>query len=171
METLLKPQDLRRILAFHFLKDSELEALAEIVEILHVGEGERIVEEHDLSPYIYFILEGSVNVLVGSNDRREAYITLLGQGETFGEAGIFPQLERSASISGATDSLVLRIDRKKLLQFISRSTAAGIKVLMMIMYGLLKKIRGLNQELAFERTSDVSQDNIDALVQDFMKQL
>jgi CRP/FNR family cyclic AMP-dependent transcriptional regulator len=40
---------------------------------------------------------------------------------------------------------------------------------MVIIYGLLRKLREANQELAFERKSDVGQDDIDDLVADFMK--
>ena len=37
-------------------------------------------------------------------------------------------------------------------------------MLMIIIYSLLKKLRDANQELAFERKSDIDQNDIDSLV-------
>ena len=66
-------------------------------------------------------------------------------------------------------SLILRLHRKDLLTFIGKDPAAGIKVLMIIIYGLLKKLRESNQELAYERKNDGEQEDIDALVESLIK--
>jgi hypothetical protein len=39
---------------------------------------------------------------------------------------------------------------------------------MMIIFSLLRKLKGSNQELAYERKDDAQQDDIDALVQDLL---
>lgn len=166
------PRALKSIRAFSYLKISELEDLVEMVEVEQYGEGQRILQEFGKEfPYMYFILKGSVNVIVEKLDHTQAYITLLGDGESFGETGLFPQLERTASIDAAQDCQVVKLHRQKLLEFITHRPAAGIKVLMMLIYGLLAKLRGLNQELAFERQTSGDQIDVDALVQDFFKGL
>ncbi len=43
-------------------------------------------------------------------------------------------------------------------------------MLLIIIYGLLRKLRESNQELAFERKSVIAQDDIDDIVESFMKE-
>jgi hypothetical protein len=51
-----------------------------------------------------------------------------------------------------------------MVKFIRTSPAAGNKILMVIIHGLLRKLKMVNHELAFERKSDMDQDDIDQLV-------
>jgi CRP/FNR family cyclic AMP-dependent transcriptional regulator len=43
-----------------------------------------------------------------------------------------------------------------------------MKMLMLIIYSLIKKLRDANQEIAFERKSDISQEDIDTIISDFV---
>jgi CRP/FNR family cyclic AMP-dependent transcriptional regulator len=162
---------LKRIDSFRFLKDEELETLMDIGEFFNVKDGDLIMHEGEVSPEIFFISKGLVNVYVEKINQKQAYITLIGEGESFGEAGIFPNLKRTAKIIAAADSLIYKIGRKELLGFISKHTSGGIKILMLIIFGLLRKLRGLNQELAFERQDDAEQTEIDDLVASMLAEL
>ena len=46
---------------------------------------------------------------------------------------------------------------------------AGVKMLMIIIFGLLKKLNEANQELAFERKTTLDQGDIDSLIDGMMK--
>jgi len=162
---------LRKIIAFRFLKDNEIDYLSKVIEIIPVKSGDCIVEEFSKGTEIYFILEGSYNVIVNSNNQNSNFIAVIGEGDCFSESGLFPQMSRSASIIAANDGQVVRLNRNNLLKFISQFPAGGIKMLMMIIYSLLKKLRMLNRELAFERAEDSAQDEIDSLVKDFMNNI
>jgi hypothetical protein len=60
--------------------------------------------------------------------------------------------------------------RKEMLSFIKDNPQAGNKILMLLICSLLRKLREANQELAFEKQSVIDWEDIDSLVQDFMKE-
>ncbi|MCK7472030.1 MAG: hypothetical protein MZU95_15720 [Desulfomicrobium escambiense] len=74
-------------------------------------------------------------------------------------------LKRTANVAAADDGMTaLRVKRADFMRFIREHPAAGIKVLFMIIYSLLAKLREANLELAHERKDDIAQDDIDDLL-------
>ena len=163
-------QVLKKSMMFRFLSDESLEEVFDIADVVTYGEGERIITEGEISPYFYLVLHGGVHVLVQESEEKEVFISAIGEGECFGEAGIFITMKRTAHIVTTVESTFLRIHRESFLGFIKKKPAAGIKMLMVVIYGLLKKLRSVNQELAFERKSDLEQDDIDDLIGNIMKE-
>ena len=159
---------LEDIYIFKYLSQAEHRKILEISTFVRYDADEKIINEGDLKPYFYAVIKGTVNVLVREQDGREVFICAIGDGEIFGEAGIFLNVKRSANVVSTEESVIMRIHRKKLLEFIKEFPSAGIKILMLIVYSLLSKLREANQELAFERKADIEQDDIDSLVEGFM---
>jgi len=160
--------NIKNVYIFKYLNDEENRKILEIASFMKYEAEEKIINEGDIKPFFYAVINGSVNVMVREKDGREVFICTIGEGEIFGEAGIFLNVKRSANVVATDDCVIMRIHRKKLLEFIRTIPAAGIKILMLIIYSLLSKLRDANQELAFERKADVDQDDIDSLVQGFM---
>jgi hypothetical protein len=52
-----------------------------------------------------------------------------------------------------------------LRRYIPKQTAAGVKILMIFVNGLLKKLSDSNKELAFERRNVMDQSAIDQFLQ------
>jgi len=158
---------LREIVAFRYFSDDALRAIYAKAEIHFFSEGAAIVVEGEKSPYFFAVLDGTVNITVREREK-EVFISTIGKGEVFGEAGIFLNVKRTANVVSAANTTIFRIHRNDLLEFIKERPAEGIKFLMIIIYSLLKKLRDANQELAFERKSDFQQDDIDAMVKEIM---
>lgn len=110
-------------------------------------------------------------MLVREQSGKEVFICAIGEGDVFGEAGILLRTKRTANVIAADSTTVFRVHRKDLLEFIKRDPASGLKVLFIMVHGLLKKLRDANQELAFERKSVLEQEDIDAITEDFIKDL
>jgi len=161
-------EKIKDIYVFKYLSKDDQKKILEISSFIRYDPEEKIINEGDIKPFFYAVIRGTVNVLVKEKDGKEVFICAIGQGEIFGEAGIFLNVKRSANVITTEESVIMRIQRKQLLNFIRDYPAAGIKILMLIIYSLLSKLREANQEIAFERKADVNQDDIDALVQDFM---
>ena len=161
-------QELKKVIVFRYLDEALLKEVLDIAEVLSCEPEEQIVAEGDTSPHFFAVLEGAVNVTVSEEDRADVFISAIGKGDIFGEAAIFIEMKRTASIVAAERSVLLRIERRKLLTFIKARPSAGIKILMIVIYSLLKKLRDANQELAFERKSDIDQDDIDSVVDEIM---
>ena len=151
------------VLLFRALSPEARASLFDAAEALYYDAGETIVQEGLPSPSFFAILEGSVFVEV-HQDEKDVYICTLGRGAVFGEAAMFLKSPRTASVRASDPTVVLQIQRTVWMEFLRQQPREGNKALLAIVYGLLSKLRSANQELAFERRSDASQDEVDALV-------
>jgi CRP-like cAMP-binding protein len=161
-------KSVKKIMPFRFMDRGPSDYLLERSEILHFDQGEYIIRQGELNQSFYSIVEGNINITVSSEDGRDSYITAIGGGEVFGEAGIFLKVPRTANVVCSSDTMVVMIPRKSVLKLIREFPENGNKFLMMIIFSLLRKLKGSNQELAFERKDDVKQEDIDVLVKDLL---
>jgi CRP-like cAMP-binding protein len=159
-----------RIIIFKYMKEEELDKILAISRFFSFGKGEKIIAKGEQSPDLYAVLAGTVNVVVPEGKAGPIFISSIGEGDVFGEAGIFLSVKRTADVVSADESTVLRINRQDMINFIKSRPDAGIKILMLIIYSLLKKLKEANLELAFERKADISQNDIDAMVEEVMKE-
>jgi CRP-like cAMP-binding protein len=160
-KTLFAP--VRGIVTFRFLSDPEIGDLLDHSEALEFDEGEPIVEEGDVSPYFYGIASGTVAVSVGG-EGKSVYVNSLGAGEVFGEAGIFMSVPRTATVTAQEKTVIIRVHRTEFALFLKRHPESGNKILLVFIYGLLRKLKLADQELAYERKSDAAQEDVDAMV-------
>jgi len=72
-----------------------------------------IIYAGDQSDTLYYIIKGSVTVLLENNSGREMIVTYLNEGDFFGEMGIFEQSDRSAWIRAKTECEVGEIGYDK----------------------------------------------------------
>lgn len=156
------------ILTFRFLSPVELKKLITAGTFEKYDEGELVIRQGEINQAIYTIIEGTVKVTVREREEKEAYISTIGEGEIFGEAGIFTEVKRTASIICNSETLLLKLSRNALIGFIRDHPKTGNKILMLIIYSLLKKLREVNQELAYERKADADQEDIDSIIRNFM---
>lgn len=160
------------IMTFRYLAPSELKTLMDKATLCRYGPEEPIVEEGSVDPYFYGILEGAVSVSVRegapSGECKDVYMCALGPGDVFGEAGMFLKVKRTASVTSSDSSVVMRLHRADVGAFIKAYPSAGNKLLLVIVYGLLRKLRAANQELAYERKADLDQADVDSLLADMM---
>lgn len=157
-------EQIRGVLTFKFMTDTELDNLIENCSIMEFDEEEPIIKQGDTDQSFYAVVEGSVRVSALESEGKDVYICTIGDGEIFGEAGIFMKVKRTASVTSCTKTIVFRIERTQMLKFLKENPVAGNKFFMVMIYGLLKKLKEVNRELAYERKTDVDQDDIDALV-------
>lgn len=75
----------------------------------HIPRGQAVVLAGEKTDYVYFVLTGSLKVIVSDEEGREVILSILGQGELFGEMGIFGEQPRSASVVAvvASDLVVI----------------------------------------------------------------
>jgi CRP-like cAMP-binding protein len=116
-----------------------------------------------LSPSFFAVLQGQVHVTRKSEDK-DIYIDTLGVGTVFGEAAMFLKTPRTADVSSAEASVLVKLTRFDLMDFLRAFPADGNKILLALVYGLLLKLKSANTELVFERRTDSNQSDIDALV-------
>lgn len=151
------------VLLFRALSSEARDWLYDRSEAIFFDGGDRIVQEGDHSPSFFALVEGAVSVSMKQNGR-DVYINTLGRGSVFGEAAMFLKAPRTADVTAADPTVVLKMTRYDFLDFLRTHPREGNKALLALIYGLLDKLRSSNQELVFERREDGSQVDVDALV-------
>jgi CRP/FNR family cyclic AMP-dependent transcriptional regulator len=161
----------KKVIIFNYLRSDEIRELIRIAQIYQYEKDEKIIAEGECSPYLYGVIEGVVNVMVKEADSQEVFICTIGEGDVFGEAGIFLKVKRTADVVSADKSVIMAIHRNDILKFIKKHPNIGIKMLMLVIYSLLRKLKEANHEIAFERKADIKQDDIDSMVDHLMREM
>lgn len=155
---------------FRYLDELMLKKILHLSELVSFEPESTVITEGDEGSHLYVVLSGSVSVTVHEKDGKDVYICTLGEGDVFGEAGMFVKSKRTASVHTDIESVLLKLHRQEFIRFIKTQPAAGIKMLMIIIYSLLRKLRDANQEIAFERKTDFDQDDVNSLIDSIMKE-
>ncbi len=164
-------EKMRAIDIMRFLSDAELDNLLQRAEVLNFEFDETIIRQGDISDHLYGVIDGSVDVSVREFSKEDVFITRLETGDVFGETAVFVREERMATVTASRQTTLFRIDRPSLLAFLQSNPQAGNKVLMVIVFSLIDKLKRSNRELVFEKQGEVDFDLVDDLVQDFMEQI
>ncbi len=102
-------ENIQKLMTIPALKNFETRSLGKLLRLSKVRQyegGERIIQEGDLDPWLYFLLSGKIriskeNLDIGTIDR---------QGEIFGEMRIIDSLSRSASVYAVGKTICLAVD-------------------------------------------------------------
>ena len=78
---------------------------------------ERLFEKGDEGDAAFIIIDGAVDVMVGS-DGGERAVATLGKGEIFGELAVLCDQPRSTAIAAHSDLEVLRLDRNVVMNLL-----------------------------------------------------
>lgn len=100
---------LKTFALFHGLPDATLDELARAAMMRRFPRGQAVVHAGDRTDFVYFVLTGNLKVVVSDEDGREVILSILGQGELFGEMGIFGEQPRSASVISVVPSDLIMI--------------------------------------------------------------
>ena len=114
---------------------------------------ETIIDPGDDSDSLYYILSGSVAVVMEDGDGHEIVLAYLNQGEFFGEMGLFDErAQRSAWVRARTEVEVARIDYPRLRELVRSSPDAVFAMLGQMSLRLRNTSRKVS-ELAFKDVS------------------
>jgi CRP-like cAMP-binding protein len=128
------------------------------------SEGEIIFREGDEGDRMYVVQSGAVRI-TKKTVSGELTIAMLRSGEIFGEMAVFDKMPRSATAVAAGEARILTIDKKKLLQTISRDPTIVFKML----ESMSHRIRMLDEEFAKLKKSRLDTLRIFADVEELCK--
>jgi CRP-like cAMP-binding protein len=102
-------ENIQKLMTIPALKNFETRSLGKLLRLSKVrqyDDGERIIKEGDLDPWLYFLLSGKIRITkesldIGSIDRK---------GEIFGEMRVIDSLSRSASVYAVGKTICLAVD-------------------------------------------------------------
>ncbi len=102
-------ENIQRLMSIQALKHFETRNLGKLLRLSKIRQykdGELIIQEGDLDPWLYFLLSGSIRVSKGGEDIG----VISRKGEIFGEMRIIDDQSRSASVYAVGDTVALAVD-------------------------------------------------------------
>lgn len=99
---------------FEVLNDEERAALVREMELEQHAEGSVIIAEGQPGTSMYIIVNGEVKVFTHGKKGNPVYLAKLGEGDFFGEVSVLTGKPRTATITAAQPTELLRLDKSKL---------------------------------------------------------
>ena len=159
--------ELKDLLIFNQLSFIEIKKIAEICEVIEYRDADLIVTQDTESPYLYGILEGDVSIWVRGQDGENICVSKIHKGDIFGEAAIFLDMKRTASVVANGRVRIVSIYREKLFNYLNKNPRVGMKIYLYIIMSLLNKLKNANAELTLEKESTVSDKDLEKLKEFF----
>jgi CRP/FNR family transcriptional regulator, cyclic AMP receptor protein len=142
---------LKAIPLFRDFNDPQIDAVSDVVANQHVGRHQFVVREGDPGETFYLIVEGSVAVCRIAADGRETILSILKEGDFFGEMSILDSSLRSASIKTLTEVELGSIKRDDFLSLLDNNPQIG----RLLVIELSERLRAANQLIAATTSQDI----------------
>lgn len=122
---------------FQNTPESDLVALAAIVEEIYLDAGSLLFSKGDTGNCMYFIYSGSIKVHDG-----EHVLAVLGESEIVGELSVLDSESRSASATTAEECILLKLEQEAFYEIMLNNA----DILKGILKTLCKRLRTINKK-------------------------
>ena len=136
-------QILRRSRLFERLGDSEIDAILAHATVARHAEGDQIFAKGDPDNSMMAVLKGRVMISAPSPDGRQVVLTVMREGDVFGEIALLDGNERTADATAAIDCELLVVPRRSLLALLERRPDLCIDLLIV----LCERLRRTNEQV------------------------
>jgi CRP/FNR family cyclic AMP-dependent transcriptional regulator len=141
-------QLLRRSPLFARLADAELDAILAHAATARHAEGNQIFAKGDPGNSMMAVLKGRIMISTPSPDGRQVVLTVMRDGDVFGEIALLDGGERTADASAMTDCELLIVPRRSVLALLERRPDLCIG-LMVVLCERLRRTNEQVEDLAF----------------------
>jgi len=138
---------IKNIPIFADLKDDILEKIYNLLQKRNYKRNNMILMEEDFGDTLFILNKGSVKITRLSDDGREVILSILGEGDFFGEMSIFDGESRSANVVALEDSEVYILKRGDFIDLLEKHPKIAIALLQELATRLRKsdqQIEGLS---------------------------
>ncbi|MCK4296093.1 MAG: Crp/Fnr family transcriptional regulator [Candidatus Marinimicrobia bacterium] len=138
---------IKNIPIFADLKDDILEKICNLLQKRNYKHNNMILMEEDFGDTLFILNKGSVKITRLSDDGREVILSILGEGDFFGEMSIFDGESRSANVVALEDSEVYILKRGDFIDLLEKHPKIAIALLQELATRLRKsdqQIEGLS---------------------------
>jgi CRP/FNR family cyclic AMP-dependent transcriptional regulator len=102
-------ENIQRLMSIQALKHFETRNLGKLLRLSKIRQyedGEQIIQEGDMDPWLYFLLSGKIRITKEGEDIG----TISKKGEIFGEMRVVDDQSRSASVHAVGETVCLAVD-------------------------------------------------------------
>lgn len=105
---------------FEEMNPEEQEAVVRGMALERFSEGDIVITEGEQGSSLYVIVSGSVKIFTRGKKGESVFLAQLGEGEFFGEVSVLTGKPRTATITAAESSELLRLDKDELDQIVGK---------------------------------------------------
>lgn len=138
---------LKKIPIFAVLRDEILDQIYSLTQKRLYKRNNMILMEEDFGDTLFILNSGSVKITRISEEGREVILSILGEGDFFGEMSIFDGESRSANVVALEDSEVFILKRSDFIDLLQKHPEVAITLLQELASRLRKsdqQIEGLS---------------------------
>ena len=146
--SLSQRQVLRRSALFARLGDQEIDAILAHARVARYAAGDQIVAKGDPGDSMMAVLNGRVSISAPSLDGRQVVLSVLRDGDVFGEIALLDGKERTADATALTDCEILIVPRRSLWSLLESRPDICIG-LMLVLCERLRRTNEQVEDLAF----------------------
>jgi CRP/FNR family transcriptional regulator, cyclic AMP receptor protein len=145
---MISPEVLRRYPYFAGVDEDSLKAVAMIADEKTVAAGSRVFNEGDPADSLNIIVRGEVNIqyLLGNGEHRT--VDTLIDGDILGFSALVEPYKYTAIGTTSRETLMIRIEAKKLRAICDRTPVVGFKLMSQIAKLLSHRLEGARVQLA-----------------------
>src|SRR5919107_625046 len=114
---------------FELLGDDERRALAEVVDLVRLDEGQTLFRAGDPGESLYLVRAGEVELYITDNVGQKITLDTATRGDFFGEIALLDEQSRTATAVALTDTELIELDRGDLLLLFSKQPDAALHML------------------------------------------
>jgi CRP/FNR family transcriptional regulator/CRP/FNR family cyclic AMP-dependent transcriptional regulator len=129
---------------FANLSPTEIQWIAGRVRRRRVSRGQTVLQQEDTGATAYFILSGSADVLLESEDGRQFIVARLGPRDHFGEMSLLDGEPRSASVVANEETELLVLQRDEFLEELEQHP----RVMRQMLVTLSRRLRETDAQVA-----------------------
>ncbi len=126
---MVDPKLLKKISFFSDLSQEELKSVAEIVNSKSYTPGEVIFSENVSGGELFIIRKGKVKITKMIQEMEKQTLTILKDGEFFGELSLLDGRQHSASAEAIANLDLLIVEKTNFDRFVQDNPVAGYKIL------------------------------------------
>ncbi|MCK5520514.1 MAG: Crp/Fnr family transcriptional regulator [Candidatus Marinimicrobia bacterium] len=141
---------LRQIPIFEDLLDDQLENIAKLIIHRNYRKNNLILLEEDFGDTLFLIKDGSVKITRINEEGKEVILSILRNGEFFGEMSLFDGESRSANVIAMEDSEVMIIKRGDFMEMLEKYP----KIAIYLLEELARRIRNSDRHIESLSLSD-----------------
>ncbi|HBR16208.1 MAG: hypothetical protein A3G39_00550 [Deltaproteobacteria bacterium RIFCSPLOWO2_12_FULL_43_16] len=141
---MIDPKTLREMAFFSDLSEDELNAISKIVNKKNYKIGEAVFKENEDGTSMYIIRKGEVKACKAAPDGELMTLTLMKDGEIFGEMSFLDERPRSATIIAISNTEAYWIDKHDFEKLVDTHPRMVYKILKNIIFTIHSIVRGMN---------------------------
>jgi hypothetical protein len=108
--------------SLRFVTPARLRELADVAQRERVDVGEAVTRQGEYGDDVFFILEGTFDVLISHFGHTPDFIRVLRAGDSFGELGVLYDVPRTATVRCTSPGHILRIPGEAFLDALDNGT-------------------------------------------------